>query len=1617
MYRSFHTSIKKTLLSAVAVFTALSLTVTAYADSFPYNAGEQTVEAAEDGSIIGGTMGQPYILSQGFIPDSEAQTYDEAEAIAAQRAMAANASGSGDTAEVTVPADTGRNYADNDLSRQQKSKAYTDGFNDGKAGKALNEKYSQDAGQMKAYREGFAQGENQARHDDSLKLKSATYKFSATQTFDFVKEQRVLQVPDKGMDISISCAVSGDSSRVSEYVLYAQMPGKKEYQEIKRSSNGVLEFKLTKDYWPDGSGNTAKFKVTVTDKNKKWCDTDLNITVKKGTVGTDLDFNAGGIKPISIKIPKDVPYLGGSDLSLNNIPLPIFATMTTDGTIRVGVNLKKDMLKNGGSLLDSFKKSFDQMMSKPVNDAQKSFDTFKDYLDSPKKKIGAIGNNKPGFGFDLNVVGYGESKMGDSGAGNVSLNVLIGLNVKAEFGWQFVVWVIPVVVEVTITGNVTARFMVQLDMSKKDITGNVDIQATIKLEGFAGIGLRKIISAGAYGVAKAILNMKILPSDDAGVTKFSISGGFGIKLSLFCLSYEKLFVDKEYVIYQKEGKKEKLMSASGDEDVYADMYDISNYTLINEDYKASLAKTANSDILISDSFPGADPSSVNINGSDKLVTFLSTVPDRNQMNKIAVYYTYYDSSTDTWSKPSIADGNTTLDGIHDLFCIGNDVYLVYTNADEVLPENAEITSFTSHMGLTIKKFDTETKKFTDSSRISETGKYVSDIAMDTVNGVPTLIWVQSSNPEVFGNHSENEIAISRFKNGVWSAPEIIVSNCNCIGDITVGSIGGKEKVLYFYDQDGDLSTYNDYALASADGGIISTGSISYLNFAALPYGRYPIWIENGSIMQLTESGKNAIAENVGNAASLESHGNMIYFVKNSDDGGSYVYGVEYNDGKYSAPFIVVQSDGKIRDLGTSGSSIIYTESTADLDSASDQSGIVESSNIKLTSNEDFYYSVDLESVDVITEELIPGEYADIDLTVFNNSSKPLDGFSVSFTSADGRFIHTEDVECDIDSGETDVIRVKLPVPEKLEDLPVKVKISGIKENTGKLDSNSKYIDMMPSPLELEAANVIVDDKPMFEVDVTNVSRLETGARIEFTDDDGKLLHTEKIDNLSGMEDQSVFVDPALLLPSGESFGMVNVTVYPNNSTIISDSICEYVYLNDTEDMHTVTFYDEDINLLSTQLVEDGDDADIEEFPSGSFFYDLLNKELTSAPSGITEDKYYMLVNDSSLVSVHFDANGGSRAPADQVHLIGDTAELPESDPIRTGYTFKFWSADGTSKYDFASPLTENITLKAIYDVNRYTITFNTNGGTQISPITQDYGTPIKAPANPTRTGYTFAGWDKPIPKTMPAGNMTITAIWKAISPYSDIPVYIPTIKPDVKPTTTDTTGTTTGTAAKTIDISDYNISGVMSEINGSTLKWDKIPGASGYSLYIKADDKYVFVQDLGNTDKADVVLAWNGRYYVSAGKDYTIYKYSAKTGKFVKTGTLKAEKIDSIIKANNVTIDYMVKYTVNGRESAEKDSYKVSVKIYYKPALRLTSDNQDGKSSIAIKWNKVPGSTKYKVYKYVNGKLKFLTETTKRSVLIIGTKPGNEYTYAVKAYVDGKWTDVYESDLASVTAK
>ena len=190
---------------------------------------------------------------------------------------------------------------------------------------------------------------------------------------------------------------------------------------------------------------------------------------------------------------------------------------------------------------------------------------------------------------------------------------------------------------------------------------------------------------------------------------------------------------------------------------------------------------------------------------------------------------------------------------------------------------------------------------------------------------------------------------------------------------------------------------------------------------------------------------------------------------------------------------------------------------------------------------------------------------------------------------------------------------------------------------------------------------------------------------------------------------------------------------------------------------TVTYdYGERGGIYAKQIVQAGEKAIQPDVPSRQgyqftgWYLDDTKYDFNAA---VTGDMTLTAKWTAKSYTITFDTDGGSAvAPITQGY--GTTINALAA-PTKTGYTFMGWNP--------ALPATMpagDMTIKAQWRINRYTITFDTDGGSEIAPITQDYGTQITAPADPTREGYTFIGWDKAIPATMPAGDMTITAKWK-----------------------------------------------------------------------------------------------------------------------------------------------------------------------------------------------------------------------------------------------------------------
>ena len=173
----------------------------------------------------------------------------------------------------------------------------------------------------------------------------------------------------------------------------------------------------------------------------------------------------------------------------------------------------------------------------------------------------------------------------------------------------------------------------------------------------------------------------------------------------------------------------------------------------------------------------------------------------------------------------------------------------------------------------------------------------------------------------------------------------------------------------------------------------------------------------------------------------------------------------------------------------------------------------------------------------------------------------------------------------------------------------------------------------------------------------------------------------------------------------------------------------------------------------------------------------------------------------------------------------------------------------------------------------------------------------------------------------------------------------------------------------------------------------------------------VFTEKLTAKAESDGSTATLGWDKVENADKYYVYQY--KDGKYVKIRTTTDTSVTLNGLKNGETYKFLVRYSIGGKLSPMAYSYRITVKVYYKPIVKATSTE----NSIKLTWRAVPNAEKYAVYRYVDGKAVKLAETTKLSVIIKGLKPDTECKYIVSAYVDGEWTSMKKSDIVTIKTK
>ncbi len=174
---------------------------------------------------------------------------------------------------------------------------------------------------------------------------------------------------------------------------------------------------------------------------------------------------------------------------------------------------------------------------------------------------------------------------------------------------------------------------------------------------------------------------------------------------------------------------------------------------------------------------------------------------------------------------------------------------------------------------------------------------------------------------------------------------------------------------------------------------------------------------------------------------------------------------------------------------------------------------------------------------------------------------------------------------------------------------------------------------------------------------------------------------------------------------------------------------------------------------------------------------ILEGWYTSLDNGITLDERWSFTKDKvnaditlfanweiQSYTISFNSKGGTYIPPitkDYSTVINEPIE-----PTMDGHSFLGWYKDD-EKYTFTTMPADDITLYAKWSINEYTISFNSNGGSSVDPVTKNYNSKIESLKSPTKKGYTFKGWYNDenmfspfVLDSMPSYNMNLYAKWE-----------------------------------------------------------------------------------------------------------------------------------------------------------------------------------------------------------------------------------------------------------------
>lgn len=786
----------------------------------------------------------------------------------------------------------------------------------------------------------------------------------------------------------------------------------------------------------DGFSKGGNCDIRAFSKDGKQIDTHINLEFVENKVNKTNTLKLG--KGFSLQIEDDVPFLGGGELSIDFPALPLDFEMTSE-KLHIGFNLKAFDSSDDKNKTEKEKETRWEKMKKSFSNVRKINNAYSTFSPSTFKEI--IKEDKdfslPGTGkVKAFVCGYAEMDWGGSEAKG-EMYFLISGQTKT-FGFNTVVVSVPVTVQVKASASGQVGGELAYSWETNTLTGGVNLNVSVGVNAFGGVGAGDVIGVGVYGDGKVKMDSRLLGTNP-GVEKIDLTGELGLKAYLACLTYERAFARHTWNLYTanstRAAAQRKMANALQKKNTTTgDIFDIESYGKEDFSYlekesgwlggtvrrrapsrNGAAAKVELTPLLTS-TYRNARPSMTS--AGDKLYgAFLRM--DEDQCVYTAV--TVFDGIR--WSTPVRADSAAQLDDAPQFYADkSGKVFLTYaqtkpgtdgTNMLEYAKNQSIVVGTVAENGAFSK-----TNTFTPAA-----GSRAYLQTLGTVNGKPTLAWAEAaitSESDIF-TPAQTLIKLSTFDGTTWSAARTVTTLNHPLRQMVIGDTG----VAVLIDTDDDLHTSEDTKLTlistAGEKTELASGISGKIAFGKLPGETAAAFVWNAEENLVTSTGKTISAPGITSEYQVTEDG--IYYSRAEESHADLVK-LPYANGVWGEPMKLTNGGRYLENLqvaALSGNDYVFGMHTA-----------VEITETNVTPDKNLVWArvvpvsdLRIDSVEYDRDIVTPGETVPVKVSVTNAGDHAVSSVMLA-----------KDGEMPVDGGalavgESKEITVNVPCPEAL----------------------------------------------------------------------------------------------------------------------------------------------------------------------------------------------------------------------------------------------------------------------------------------------------------------------------------------------------------------------------------------------------------------------------------------------------------------------------------------------------------------------------------------------------------------------------------------------------------